>query len=400
MKEDDDLPLGLREATQINYGIGTPHTNEPKPIPKIVSKPTNIQTDSILPNDILQKLRGPEISEDLNKELANAQRRLVDGDKNAQADVNNILQEIARSQSKSPMSGLNPNIKNENIEEEHDIPLGIKESSDVDYGAKKEPQVESTIPTKLATEIGVGALGGAAYGKRQRKNDLVRLEEEKLRLATLPPEMRPVNTESLQRYINSQLQHPVPLDKLSQITGVDIRTMSEAQKAIKQIQGTEASREPIVRNLDGSRKTVAYKNISAQQPIDISSFAVEPPTFFNKLGSNVANVAKAVPSTAMKYMSPIVGGAVAAPQLIESGTNFLQNKPVDTTQVMSGLGGLGMMARSPLLSIPGLLAQLPYLYKHKNEIANGLSMSEINPTAFGFGTPEGMETVGSMMQKP
>jgi len=396
-KEDDDLPPGLREATQINYGVGTKHTNEPKPEPKLVSKPVNVSSDAIIPNAILQSLKSPEISQDLNNELAIAQKRLADGDKTATKDIEHLLQEIAKSQRKSPMSGLNPTIQNEESEVvSGDQPPGIGESTPMNYGTNKNETTETQFPTKLATEIGVGALTGAYIGKKQRKNDLIRSEQEKIRIASLPPEMRPVNVESLQRYINSQLQHPVPLDKLSQLTGMDIRTMSEAQKAIKVIQGTEASRDPIIRNIDGSKRTVAYKTTSAQQPIDISQFAVEPPTFFNKAVNAVSNTAKSIPSTANKYLTPIASGALAVPQLMESGTNYLQNKPVDPTQVASGLGGLAMMSRSPLLSVPGFLAQIPFLNKHKNEIANALSMSEVNPTAFPSGSPLGMETVGDL----
>ena len=396
-KEDDDLPLGLREATIMNYGGGASSISEPKIAPKPVSKPVNVSSDAIIPNAILQSLKGPEIAQDLNNELAIAQKRLADGDKTATKDIEHLLQEIAKSQRKSPMSGLNPTIQNQATEEiDGDQPPGIGESTTMNYGSSKGSTTNTEFPTKLATEIGVGALTGAYVGKKQRKNDVIKSEQEKIRIANLPPEMRPVNVDSLQRYINSQLQHPVPLDKLRELTGMDIRTMSEAQKAIKQIQGSEASRDPIVRNVDGSRRTVAYKTTSAQQPIDISQFAVEPPTFFNKATNALTNTAKAIPSVANKYISPIASGALAVPQLMESGTNYLQNKPVDPTQVASGLGGLAMMSRSPLLSIPGLLAQIPYINKHKNEIANALSMGEINPTAFPLGSPSSMETVGDL----
>lgn len=396
-KEDDDLPLGLREATTMNYGVGASSANQQKIAPKPVSNPLNVSSDSIIPNALLKSFKGPEITQDLSNELAIAKKRLADGDKNATKDIQHLLQEIAKSQSKSPMSGLSPTIQNAETEKiDGDQPPGIGQSTTMDYGQNKRSTIETEFPTKLATEIGVGALTGAVVGKKQRKNDLIRAEQEKIRISTLPPEMRPVNVDSLQRYINSQLQHPVPLDKLKELTGVDIRTMSEAQKAIRQIQGSEASRDPIIRNVDNLKRTVAYKSTSAQQPIDISQFAVEPPTFFNKVGNTVANTAKAIPSVANKFMSPIVGGMVAVPQLMESGTNYLQNKPVDPTQVVSGLGGLGMMSRSPLFSIPGFLAQIPYLNKHKNEIANALSMSEINPTAFSAGSPLGMETVGDL----
>lgn len=86
----------------------------------------------------------------------------------------------------------------------------------------------------------------------------------------------------------------------------------------------------------------------------------------------------------------VVGGGLAAPQLYEYGRDVVKNdkaKPADTTQGMSGAGGLMMALGKGKAGAVGALAQVPYMIKHRKELAASMGMSDINPTAF-MGMPD------------
>lgn len=86
----------------------------------------------------------------------------------------------------------------------------------------------------------------------------------------------------------------------------------------------------------------------------------------------------------------VVGGALAGPQLYEYGRDVVKNdksKPADTTQGLSGAGGLMMALGRGKAGALGALAQIPYMVKHRDEIARSMKMSDINPTAF-MGMPD------------
>jgi len=86
----------------------------------------------------------------------------------------------------------------------------------------------------------------------------------------------------------------------------------------------------------------------------------------------------------------VVGGGLAAPQLYEYGRDVVRNdktKPADTTQGISGAGALMMALGKGKAGAAGALAQLPYMIKHRRELAASMGMSDINPTAF-MGMPD------------
>jgi hypothetical protein len=83
-----------------------------------------------------------------------------------------------------------------------------------------------------------------------------------------------------------------------------------------------------------------------------------------------------------------VGGALTAAQAYDMSK---QKQPIDWTQYLSLLGGIGTTFGGPRLGTVGGLAQIPYAIKHREEIARGMGLGEINPTAFG-GSPEALET--------
>jgi hypothetical protein len=251
----------------------------------------------------------------------------------------------------------------------------------LDERKKKESYSGSYLP-----------VGGALVGAHvARKNQQAEAAEGKY--GHLPPEMRPVDSGSLQRYINSQFKYQIPLEKLKELTGVDIRTMKEVQDARKIVEGFEAQRIPVKKDVNDRTKTVSYRNIPGSPAIDISEFG-QPVTMGSRIRDAAINTAKSVGTN---YGLPIVGGSIAVPQLIQSGMDYFRNKPVDPYQVASGLGGVGMMTRSKPLGILGGLAQLPYAIKHKDELLNSMTMNDVNPLAFPAGTAE---SASSPMEEP
>jgi len=96
----------------------------------------------------------------------------------------------------------------------------------------------------------------------------------------------------------------------------------------------------------------------------------------------------------------VVGGALAAPQLYEYGRDVVRNdktKPADTTQGLSGLGGLIMALGRGKAGPLGAAMQVPYIVKNKDEIARSMKMSDINPTAF-MGMPDEFSGINTPLQ--
>jgi hypothetical protein len=83
-----------------------------------------------------------------------------------------------------------------------------------------------------------------------------------------------------------------------------------------------------------------------------------------------------------------LGGALTGAQAYNMAT---QPQPIDWTQYLSLLGNMGVTFGGPRMGVMGGLAQIPYAVKHREEIARGMGLGEINPTAFG-GAPEALET--------
>jgi hypothetical protein len=290
------------------------------------------------------------------------------------------------------------------MKERQDNPMQVVDADDPEAIKFREIQdqlmkADKSLEERLAKEsnksdylLGAGALAGAYTKRKQQVADSV-----DSKYSHLPPEARPVDSRSLQRYINSQFSHQIPLDDLKRLTGIDIRTMSEVQEARRMVEGSEAQRVPVKKDIDDRSRTVSYRNIPGTPPIDISGYAQQPQTFFSKMGRNIAQGAQSMGGDALGYARPIVGGLIAAPQLYDVGMNAFGNKPVDKTQVMSGLGGLGMMSKSKSLGALGAVAQLPYAIKHREELLKNMTMNDINPLAFPAGTAE---STSSPMEEP
>jgi hypothetical protein len=81
----------------------------------------------------------------------------------------------------------------------------------------------------------------------------------------------------------------------------------------------------------------------------------------------------------------IVGGAIAAPQLYEYGRDVATGRTADTTQALSGLGGLMAALGKSKAGFLGGLAQIPYAVKHKDELARSLRLADIVPDTVRMG---------------
>jgi hypothetical protein len=93
-----------------------------------------------------------------------------------------------------------------------------------------------------------------------------------------------------------------------------------------------------------------------------------------------------------KLGSGAIGGALAAPQLYEVGSQIAQHgreaaTPDNAITGMSGLGALMMALGGGKAGAAGALMQIPYAIKNREAITRGLTHSDINPSAF-MGMPE------------
>ena len=369
--QDDDLPEGLRQSTSVNYSPGKLHHDVPAP----VKAATTAQAKNV--NVISreeQAKRDEEAIKIWQKELYEARDKLAAGDKRAKDDIHALEAQIQRATGEKPSQSAAVNTEESKDSSESDLAPSLKNASVVKYGTPAPTKNPSTISDKTIAELGIGAAAGAYAGYRQRKSAAAIQAEQ---FSNLPLDMRPVDVASLQRYINSQLSVKIPLKDLEKLTGMEIRTPKEVQAAIRVIQGSEMERTPVVKDVDGRKTVVSYRINPAQAPIDISMYQPESNSILSKIGNQIADKTKSFTSGAMNYLRPVAGGMVAAPQLMEAGSNYFQNKPVDPTQVLSGVGGLGMMTKSTPLGVAGLAAQLPYAIKHREEIARNMKMSDV-----------------------
>jgi len=255
-------------------------------------------------------------------------------------------------------------------------------ADDLFAGEYPEHKLDTLNKKALA---GAGALaGGYLHGKLDAASQNLAAKTA----SSLPVELAPMSDIGLQRYLDSQISAKIPLNKLREITGMDIRNMAEAQQAIRAIQGSPAQRTPVTKTIDGTKQTVSYRQTPAQPPLDISAYEVGP------LRGGLTSAANTVRGLLPKGSMGILGGAVALPQLAEA------NKTGDWTAWASGLGALLPFAEAALpavaqrfggkLGAAGAALSIPYAVKHRKELAAGMNMSDISPTAF-MGMPGEME---------
>lgn len=224
----------------------------------------------------------------------------------------------------------------------------------------------------LGQAVVLGAVAGAYKGQKNAAETRKNIEIAKQKgsqgylSGALPPDMK------------------LTLNNLQLLTGMPVRTQSEIQAAIAQLQARPATREPRIRELPlGRRTTTSYVNTPAKEFVDLSQFNIEP-EFKAKLKGGAGGM---------------LSGALAAPAIYQAMT---QKEPTDWTQKMAISGALPSFFPNIASKVPGLnyvapFLGVPYAIKHKDELLNQMSMFDFNPTAFPAGTIGSEE---SPMQEP
>lgn len=159
-----------------------------------------------------------------------------------------------------------------------------------DEGERLEPTRRQEIPgvseaDKEALRV-IGGVGGAsATATLEAGKKIVPLIPNLVRTMTgqaLDP-ARPAPRLALQNWLNTMLQSQgknvnLPLSKLEELVGNEIRTMSELGEAYKKIQPTPSERVPKTTSIDprtGQPKQI-FKTIPGQPGIDLSPYEVKP----------------------------------------------------------------------------------------------------------------------------
>ena len=105
---------------------------------------------------------------------------------------------------------------------------------------------------------------------------------------------------------------------------------------------------------------------------------------------------------AAKMGAGALGLAEAFPQAASMYQDYETKKPMDWTKAASVLGGLATTFGGNKSGVLGQAAHIPYLVKHRDEIARGMKMEDVMPdTMRNFLAPgEGQEPAFSVLQKP
>lgn len=226
----------------------------------------------------------------------------------------------------------------------------------------------------------VGAVTGALLKAKQMHNEA---RDTRIADSIAMGQNAPMSKKGLQGYLSGAIPntHYLPIKELERLVGMPIRTASEVQKALKLVVGSPAERVPNVVETPMGKKTIGYKTIPAIEGKDLSPYERTLLTNLKIAGGNTASVLGGLARGA-------AFGATGAPMAYQM---VKQEEPTDWTQWTSLLGsGLGMTRSGPL-GYAGAAMQIPYAVKHREELARGLTLGDISPTAFG-GLAEGMET--------
>lgn len=224
----------------------------------------------------------------------------------------------------------------------------------------------------LRQAVVLGAVAGAYKGQKNAAETRKNIEVAKQKgsqgylSGALPPDMK------------------LTLKNLELLTGMPVRTQSEIQAALAQLQARPATREPRTRDLpSGRRTTTSYVNTPAKEYVDLTQFNIEPESRAKLKGG----------------AGGMLSGALAAPAIYQAMT---QKEPTDWTQKLAISGALPSFFPNIASKVPGLnyvapFVGVPYAITHKDELLNQMSMSDFNPTAFPAGTVGSEE---SPLQEP
>jgi hypothetical protein len=254
----------------------------------------------------------------------------------------------------------------------------VREAQDSQEPAKKNPYAgleededRKPQPSTVPKEAAIGAAAGSLYGLRKG------IREARAPQPAVIPTAVPTST-GLQSYINSQLPPNIfiPIKDLERITGMPVRTMAEAQQAIRFVQGQGAERvaKVITNPKTGEKRNIYQQAIPGREPVNLGSFERGP------IRQALGAAATATAPVAARTLQGAAAGAAGLPMALEM---YRQKEPTDWTQWMSLLGSGLMTSRAGPLAAAGMAMQAPYITKNKERIAAGLGLGDINPSMFG-----------------
>jgi len=240
-------------------------------------------------------------------------------------------------------------------------PLSVEEPKKNVFAGFDEGDEQEHVDASIGQALGIGAVAGAYKGA---KNSLQKRENVGL-----------VKEKGSQGYLSGMLppDTKLTLKSLQEITGMPVRTQSEIQAALAKLQATPATREPRIRTTPTGREIRSgYTTTPATEHYDLSKFEIPSKTRAASTGA----------------LGGALAGAAAAPALYQTLT---QDKPIDWTQWSSIAGALPTFLPKIASKIPGLnevapLLSIPYAIKHRDELMQGMTMNDVNPTAFPAGT--------------
>jgi len=219
--------------------------------------------------------------------------------------------------------------------------------------------------------------------------------------------VKPQERDSLQRYLNSQINDNLRMtvSDLENLTGQKIRSPSEVQDALVKIKATPPTREPVVRSVDPTtRQPRKIFRFTPNNPgIDLSQFE-HTPTFLSNLADEASaakNLVKAaIPSVARVGVGAL-GGGLSALQLKDAFDQYQREgggwhipSGRNAAQFASGAGGALSTLPFGLTQVAGAALQAPELAYNIKDYTNKLrEQRKIDPTAQG-GLPDDTLLVG------
>ena len=199
------------------------------------------------------------------------------------------------------------------------------------------------------------------------------------------------SSSSLQRYLNGSLQDngmkPVPLSRLSQVTGMPVRSTSEIQAAVDAIKAVPGERIPVKKLVDGVEKIVRYDTIPAREAANLESPLIKA---LPNVGKYIEPVVRNAGKVARFAQGPLAIGAV-----VDQAQDVMNRKDTDPTgAVISGIGGIGAAASPwfpPAAAVPAAAMAINYARDNPDYVAKYKNPKWV-PKFSGGGLAEGGES--------
>jgi len=228
------------------------------------------------------------------------------------------------------------------------------------------------IGEQLADPVTAAALAAGAAGLYRSGAGINPLKPEtfmQYQPRYTPPGSQP-RLGGVHAYLESQLVPKVGTEGLSEATGKNVRTMHEAQEALKDVSAQPRTEKTLYRQVGGERKPVGARFIPAKPAVEL----VPQQSTLGRMGSTIAKAAPGLGTTGewLKGALPTLGTvgkyAGIGGLLGDVGARAYSG---DTTGAgISGVGGaLGMML-APEIGIPVALgsAAINYLRDHPEHL--------------------------------